>query len=242
MLHKSRAIVLHSLKYRDNSIIAYCYSEAFGRIAFMVNGAFGKGRRPGRAAYFQPFALLDLVFYRKEGAGLCRLKEVAVAATQSTLPFNPVKRSIALFLSEVVYRTVREEEANPALYSFLENAIRLLDMMQQGEANFHLVFLMQLSRQLGFFPANSWSTATKYFDYKNGVFVAAPPQHNFYLSPDVSKLIGNAIDTPFHGVDTLTLGREQRVQAMNGMLRYYRFHLGSSLEFNSLAVLSQIFE
>lgn len=242
MLHKSKAIVLHTIKYKDNSVIAYCYSETFGRISFMVNGAFGKGKQPGKAVYFQPFAILDLVFYRKTGSDLCRLKEVAVALNQSTLPFNPVKRSIALFLSEVVYRTVKEEEPNPVFYNFLESSIHLLDILQSGEANFHLIFLMQHSRQLGFFPSNSWTNVAKYFDYKNGTFVAQPPQHNFYLEPDVSKLIGEVIDTPFYKVDELSLNHKQRVHIINGILRYYRFHLGSSLEFNSLAVLQQLFE
>ncbi|MGE0077810.1 MAG: DNA repair protein RecO [Bacteroidales bacterium] len=242
MLQKSKAIVLHTIKYKDNSLIAYCYSEEFGRISFIVNNASGKGKTPGNAVYFQPFSIVDIVFYKKEGTDLCRLKEISISITLNTIPFDPVKRSIALFLCEVVYRTVKEEEPNPSFYNFLENAIHLLDIMQTGVANFHLIFLLQHSRHLGFYPSNLWSESTKYFDYKNGSFVNQPPQHNFYLDPEPSELISSTIKTPFYMAENLTLSHNQRLQIINGILRYYRFHLGSSLEFNSLAVLTQLFE
>jgi len=242
MLQKSKAIVLHAIRYRDNSLIAYCYSEAFGRISFLVNSAYSKGKSPGKSVYFQPFAILDVVFYKKERTDLCRLKEVSLAINQNSIPYDPVKRSIALFLSEVVYRTVKEEEPNNLFYTFLENSIHLLDIMHSGVANFHLIFMMQHSRHLGFFPSNTWSEPTKYFDYKNGTFVSQPPQHNFYLEPEPSKLLSTLIATPFHRTEQLVLNHHQRVQIINGILSYYKFHLGSSLEFNSLSVLTQLFD
>lgn len=242
MLHKSKAIVLHTIRYKDNSLIAYCYSESFGRISFIVNSAFSTGKTPGKAVYFQPFSILDIVFYKKAGSDLCRVKEVSVAINQTTISFDPVKRSIALFLSEVVYRTVKEEEPNQSFYSFLENSIHLLDIMHSGVANFHLVFLLQHSRHLGFFPSNIWSEVDRYFDYRNGTFISYIPQHNFYLESDVSRMLSEVISTPFYKVDELALNHSQRIQIINGILRYYRFHLGSSLEFNSLSVLIQLFD
>ncbi len=241
MLQKSRAIVLHSIKYKDNSLIAYCYSEKFGRISFVVNNAFGSAKQPGKAVYFQPLAILDVVFYKREGADLCRLKEVSHAIPQNTIPFDPVKRCVALFLSEVIYRTVREVEANPLFYNFFENAIHLFDIMHGGVANFHLIFLLQHSRPLGFFPSNAWSEQFRYFDFKNGAFVSSIPEHGFFLDNDPSRLLGRVIATPFHQADTLLLNHNQRLLVINGIIRYYRFHLGSSLEFNSLDVLSQVF-
>lgn len=242
MLQKSKAIVLHTIKYKDNSIIAYCYTEAFGRTSFLVNNAFAKGKNPGKAVYFQPFAILDVVFYIKESMNLCRLKEVSISINQTAIPFNPVKRSIVFFLSEVVHRTVKEEEPNRLFYNFLENSIHLLDIMHSGVANFHLIFLMQHSRHLGFFPSNVFTDFNKYFDYKNGTFIPSIPQHNFYLEPDVSKLLGEVVQTPFHRAEELILNHNQRVQIINGILKYYKFHLGNTLEFNSLEVLTQVFD
>lgn len=241
MLHKSRVVVLHYIKYKDSSLIVYCYSEAFGRISFLVNGAYSKSKIPGKAVYFQPFSVLDVVFYKKGGQDLCRVKEVSISINSQTIPFDPVKRSIALFLSEVVYRTVKEEEPNPSFYMFLENSIHLLDVMSGGVANFHLIFLLQLSRHLGFYPSNLWSESNKYFDYKNGSFVSTPPQHNFYIDSQTSSLLSNIIQTPFYLADTLQINHRQRLKVIDGILKYYRFHLGGTLEFNSLSVLTQLF-
>lgn len=242
MLHKSKAIVLHTVRYKDNSLIAYCYSELFGRISFVVNSAYSSGKSPGKAVYFQPFSILDVVFYRKPGSDLCRLKEVSIAIGQSSISFDHTKRTIALFLSEVIYRTVREEEPNPTFYNFLENSVHLLDIMQSGVANFHLIFLMQHSRHLGFFPSNLWSATNKYFDYRSGSFIPHIPQHNFYLESDVSKMISQVISTPFYNAEELSLSHNHRQQIISGILQYYKFHLGSNLEFTSLTVLTQLFD
>lgn len=241
MLQKSKAIVLHTLRYKDNSLIVYCYSEQFGRITFLVNGAFKTGKLPGKAVYFQHFAILDVVFYQTNRVEMCRVKEVSVPISLTSIPFDPVKRSVVLFLSEVIYRTVKEEESNPTFYSFLENTIHLFDITQSGVANFHLVFLLQLSRYLGFYPTNTWTKETPYFDYKNGTFVSFTAQHRFYLDAEASKLLSRVITTPFHKTDELILNHNQRLRVIDGILNYYRFHLGNFLEFNSLPVLSQLY-
>jgi len=242
MLDKSRIIVLSSVKYRDNSLIVNSYTEKYGRRAFIVNSVHGKGKAPGKAAMFRPLSLLDVVFYSNVNADISRIKEVEIAQHYNSLHFDPLKQSITLYISELLLRSVKEMEANPLLFSFLENSIYFLDLMQSGVANFHLIFTIQLSRFLGFYPANFWNRNTPILDYKNGIFRDHEPMHNFFLPLEESRLIGEIQQTPFHEADILEFNRLQRGKIIEGLMCLYRYHLGTSVELKSLPVLSQLFE
>lgn len=241
MIQKSKAIALHTVKYGDNSLIAYVYSESHGRLSLMVYSAYGKKKSSGKAVFFQPLNLLNLIYYHRGQQTLCKLKEVSTAVTYTTIPFDPVKRAIALFIGEVVYRTIREEESNLGLYNYLENSIQLLDLMQSGASNFHLIFMAQLTRYLGFFPGNQWSEILPIFDYKNGLFVKNEPIHPLYFNVEKSKLIGLVFSTPFHHADSLKLNHNARKQLIDDLLAYYQVHIESASGIKSLPILTQVF-
>src|SRR5690606_29849944 len=153
MLVKTRGIVLNYIKFRESSIIAKVYTEQLGVQSYIVNSVRKKG--PGsRIALFQPFTLLDMVVYTSHKGGLTRISEYKSAYPYATIPFDIRKSSILLFLSEMVSRTVKEEEENPTLFHFLFNAIIEFDQLEDHFENFHLVFLLHLSHHLGFGPSS----------------------------------------------------------------------------------------
>jgi len=242
MIHKTKAIALHTVKYGDSSLIAYVYSESYGRLSVMVHSAYGKKKSAGKAIFFQPLSIINVVYYRKGIQTLCKLKEVSTEVNFTSIPFDPIKRAIALFIGEVVYRTIREEESNPVMYSYLENAIQLLDVMHGGMSNFHLIFLAQLTRHLGFFPGNAWDESTPYFDYKNGVFVKTETIHPLFFSTEVSKLMGQVLTTPFHEAESLQFNHKTRAQLIGSFLSFYQVHIESISGIKSLPILSQVFE
>lgn len=242
MIQKARAIVLNSIKFQESSLISYCYSQEFGRISIVVNGAFSRGKRQGKSIFFQPFNVLDIVFYQNPRSNLNRLKEVEFAMYQQSIPFDPIKRSIALFLSEFIYRTVKEVEPNPTLYKFVESYIDQLDAATEGIANSHLIFLAQLTKHIGFMPTNLWSTKSPFFDYKNGTFIETQPKHSLYFDKDLSRAIGQLLTTSLNRSNSIALSRFQRAQIIEGLIDYYKFHLGEIFEINSLPILSTIFQ
>lgn len=242
MIQKTNAIALHGVRYGETSLIAYLYSSEHGRITIMVNGAFSGGKSGGKAAFFQPLSLLSVIYYPAKHNGIGKLKEVTVYEPLSSLPYNHTKRTIALFIGEVIYRTIREEEANPALYQFLESTILFLDHMEQGVANIHLLFLSHLSRHLGFYPQGNWSNSTPYFDFKSGHFVPNEPLHPQYMSKDDSAILSSILSLRFDDSATVELSRSQRKSFLNGLIGYYSYHLGSFNTFNSLQVLVDVFE
>ncbi len=242
MIHKTKAIALHTVKYGDSSLIAYVYSESHGRITLMVHSAYGKRKSAGKAIFFQPLSIINIVYYHKGFQTLSKLKEASAEINFSSIPYDPVKRAIALFIGEIVYRTIREEESNSVMYSYLENSIQLLDVMRNGVSNFHLIFLAQLARHLGFFPGNFWSEKTPYFDYKNGLFINQEPIHPLFFDQEKSKLIGKVISTPFHEAESLQLNHRTRAQLLDNFLTFYQVHIESVSEIKSLPILCQVFE
>lgn len=242
MLQKAKSIALHTVKYGENSLVAYLYTHDFGRVTLMVNSAYGKGKSARKAIYFQPLNIVDVVFYPGKNHGMGRLKEVSVAQANTSIHLNPVKSAIAVFLGEIIYRAIREEESNANLFRFIEASIQSLDALDGGISNFHLLFLAQLSKYLGFYPSGSYSMATPFFDYKNGQFVTEQPTHPLFFTSELSQILSKALSTPYVDALGLTLNGKQRSAFLSEMLSYYRFHLESVQSVKSLSVLNQVFE
>ncbi|MCK7537534.1 MAG: DNA repair protein RecO C-terminal domain-containing protein [Marinilabiliales bacterium] len=121
------------------------------------------------------------------------VKEVRNAFVFSAIPYDLRKSSVALFIAEILYKTIREQEANYELFEYLFHTIQMLDLKPDGISNFHLYFLIQLTKYLGFYPANSYSEINPYFDLQNGSFVAIKPMHNLYLNPELSEILSKHI-------------------------------------------------
>ncbi len=187
MLQTTAGIVLRTLKYKDSALLADIYTEALGRASFIIK--IPRNRKFGiRASLFQPLSLVELVFEVRSHQPLHTVSEAKLLQPFVSIPFDPCKSAIALFLSEFLYRAIHEELENPALFSYLRHSICWLDACQQGYANFHLVFLMRLSRFLGLYPNLEEYTAGACFDLLNACFTPLPPQqHRFYIDADESS-------------------------------------------------------
>lgn len=232
---------MHSIKYGDTSTIAYIYTDLHGRQTYMLNGVRG-GKSRQKTSLIQPLFLLDIEAYpeRRSGA-ICRAKEFRASVSLQSLPFDVNKNVIALFIGEVLYKLVREEEQNEALFDFLHEHILLLDELEHGVSNFHLYFLARLARHLGFFPGNEYGPDLPYFDMQNGVFVPFAPKHGEYMDRPTSALLGELLSANFSNLKNVKTNREQRNTLLRLLLDYYCTHLGMANPIRSLAVLEEVF-
>jgi DNA repair protein RecO (recombination protein O) len=234
MLVKTRGIVLNYIKFRESSIIAKVYTEQLGVQSYIVNSVRKKG--PGsRIALFQPFTLLDMVVYTSHKGGLTRISEYKSAYPFSTIPFDIRKSSILLFLSEMVSRTVKEEEENPALFHFLFNAIIEFDELQEHFENFHLIFLLHLSHHLGFGPSNGAEIVEQ-------VAFSANAQSNTGAPPVLALqayevYFDQLLRTPEQAA--IPNGKVRR-EMLSILIRYYQLHVERLGEIKSLAILSEV--
>lgn len=220
MLHKTRGIVFRFTKYGESSIIVTIFTELFGIQTYLVNGVRSKSAK-GKIALFQPLTLLDLVVYYKENANIKRIKEVKCLHQYQSLAADLRKSTIAIFISEVLNKTVKDESHAQEIFEFLYHALILLDHQQTAVENFHLIFLIKLSRFLGFGAHQS--------DEILGARM---------LDPEEENILKKLLQTDFTEVIPMT--NAQRRNVLEAILRFYSLHIESLGEIKSVQVLREI--
>jgi DNA repair protein RecO (recombination protein O) len=185
--------------------------------------------------------LVELEIYYKPGRDLQHIKELKNAYPFSSIPFNITKSTQAIFLAEVLNKVLREEESHPALFEFLFYSIQVLDLLNEGIANFSLIFLVQLSRFLGFGPTNNFSKDAAFYDLMAGVFVTAIPSHPHYLNNEESSVFSALLNMTYENAAKFHIDPEIRNILPVRMLEYFSLHLGSKITSKSLEILREIF-
>jgi len=237
---KTKAIVLYQIKYNDNSIIVNLYSLDYGRIAIMVGGLSSKRGR-NKLMYFSPLNILNIEIAYKEKRQIQRAKNIDFNIVNSEIPYKTSKTSIALFIAEILQKSLQEQESNPMLFTFLRTSIEILDQINKGLANFHLSFLIQISRYLGIFPVNNFSENNCFFDIRKGRFRAYDSISPFLLSKEESLIIHRVMQLNYTELNQLKIGRKQRFAVLESIIQYFGLHIEGFGEFNSLKVLNEIF-
>lgn len=239
MLHKTRGIVLHSLKYGDSGIITTIYTEAFGRMSFILQGIHGK-KSSVKSNLLKQLFLLELEVDHKPGRELQRVKELKNIFPFGSIPFGIAKSTQALFLSEILGKVLREEESRPDLFEFLFHSIQILDLMEEATSNFHLVFLLQLTRYLGFAPTNNYSESNQLFDLIGGKFVLSPPSHPWFLKNRESSVLAQLLEMNYQNSSEFKPDQGLRTVLLDIILDYYGLHLGNRLNLKSLEIIREI--
>jgi DNA repair protein RecO (recombination protein O) len=145
-------------------------------------------------------------------------------------------------MAEMLYRLVREVEANSPLFDFVWDSVCELDALDSaaGVANFHLWFMVGLARHLGFFPGNEWVDGW-WFDIREGLFTPVEPRHGNRFSRETAVLLGKLMTTPACEIGTLALNRTGRAEFMNSMLAYFGYHLDAASDIRSVDILREVF-
>lgn len=240
MLQKSKAIVLHTIKFGDSSLIIDVLTEEEGRLTFITHlpkTAKGKIKKQ----YFQPMTLLDLVYDFRPQANMQHIKDVRIDVPFSTIPFNPIKSSILLFLAEFLLYATRSEQSNRSLYLFIAKSIEWLDNAETDYANFHLAFMLHLSKFIGFYPNLDDATQYSFFDLRNAEFTATIPLHTDYLKPDEAGMLLKLFRMDYESMRLFRFSRTERNRITDIILRYYALHIPNMPEINSFQVLQELF-
>lgn len=239
MQHKTRGIVLHHIKYGDNSVIAYIYTEKSGRQAYLVKSVRGKKSKI-KISIFSPLTILDMNVSCNHKRELQFLNEAHAAVPLQGIPADIVKSMMALLISEVLYKSLREETPNQELFEFLVENILTLDKTTGSLQGFHIYFLLKLTKYLGFYPSDNYSDHTNFFDLAEGVFVNRMPEHPYFLDREAALHFSGLI----HSVKKNTVvsfPRQVRDELFSKLLQYYQVHLISLNEIKSYEVLKEVF-
>ena len=241
MQYKTRGIVLHSIPYKDNYSIVSVYTEEFGRASYMVPR--GKSKKAAASkALFMPLAVLDMDVEHMPKRDVHKVKECRFCFPQSDVFCHPVKNILALFLAEVLYRTLKNPEPDTSLFNYIYNSIVTLETSEDGIANFHIVFLFNLLHYLGIYPNTELQKEDSYFDLLNGEFTLLPPQHRHFLSQQESRVFSRLLRMSFENMSLYGFSRHESVYIINRIFDYYRLHIPDFNEIKSLSVMQSLFE
>lgn len=238
--YKAKGVILHAMKYGDNSLIVHILTDVMGRQAYIVKGVKGGRSKSNKLALLQPMFLVGFEGAKSKYGDLHTIRDLHLSTPLRSLPFDPIKSTISMFMSEVICRLVREEERNIPFFDFLSGSVLHLDQLDSGVYNFHLWFLVQLSSYLGFYPGNEYF-AGSCFDIKEGIFVEHFPEHMMAISIDNSKLLGSLMDCELSQLSEIGLGRRQRSDFMTDLLGYFDYHLDGVQKIKSVQILKEVF-
>ena len=208
-------IVLHTTKFGENSIVVHTLSREYGRRSFLVRGAGKK-----LMSLFLPLNILEAEVVESSKSTLYTARNLSARHPLMGIRSNIFKNSMTMFMSEVLYRVVKDGVNEPGLYEWCERNILLLDAVQADFSNFHLRFLLELAVALGFSPESR--------DLQP--FVGS----NFDV---VGRLMrGSLAETML-----IPMTGSQRNEVAEQILRYIEYHTDSTLRINSLKVLRELF-
>lgn len=236
MLVKTKAIVISSLRYQDKSLIVKCFTESDGLKSYFIRDAFNAKKNSQKIALFQPLNILEIEAQHKNKGSLEYFKEVRLAHPYYTLTTDITKTTIAIFLSEMLHHSIKEEEKNQSFYAFLETALLWLDSHEEI-VNFHLILMLEITKFLGFYPDTSLNSH-EFFEMTEGVFTAYHSISCLTAGETVllKRLMGLKLDNSIKSFHV-----SERQALLKILLDYYAFHLDGFKRPKSLEVLKEVF-
>ncbi|WP_434037356.1 DNA repair protein RecO [Formosa sp. 4Alg 33] len=238
MFYSSPAIVLSKLKYRDNDLIVRCYAKDFGVVSFLLRGVLKSRKGNAKVAYFQLLSQIQIEADIKDNRSLQTLKDVKINTLYATLHTEVVKSAIVMFIADVLAMALKEEEANEALFEYIESSLNILDNTTDS-ANFHLVFLVHLTKFLGCYP-DTTNIHYNYFNLSTGQFEKQSTSIYSVTGEDL-KIFKLLLGMLFDDLKTIKMGSKQRQSVLDLLLLYYELHLGHFKKPKSLAIFNQVF-
>lgn len=238
MLQETQGIVIKTLKYGDTSIISRILTRDLGVQSYMIKGV-RSAKAKDKASLYQPPNILDLVVYYRANKNLQHVKEARHEHIYRSLPFDIRKSSIALFIAELLSKTVIEEEKNPPLFEFIRQHLVHLDEQEEVDASFHFHFMLQLSRFLGFYPDAGTFSSQPIFDLREGIFTSEEPSHPDYIERPYSQYIHQLLQSRNMRTD-ISIPDSHKTPLLDKILLFYSYHVENFGTMKSHRVLNEV--
>ncbi len=235
MVQATRGVVLRIVKYSETSLICTVYTERFGMRSYIVGGVRSKKARIP-VACLQPMHILDLWVYHRPSRSLNRLRDVQVAIPLRTIPMQPLKAMIGLFFVDLLFRCIREEEANSRLFQFVVQTLTGLDEMEAATERTIPELMLALSDLLGIRPLGRWSQQCCWFDLREATFVRTATGSTAYLEPPVAEIFSDFING-----ERIQWNPTELHQLIDAWVAYYATHIPGFRCPPSLRILQQVF-
>ena len=242
-LHKTKGIVLRAVKYGETSVVVSIFTELFGLQSYLVNGvrtATKKGS--GKANLFQPAAILDLVVYHHESKQLNRIREFKWSYIYQHVFSDVPKNAVALFMTELLGKCLKQPESNPELFEFTEDVFEHLDRSSGTVmANLPLFFALHLPVHFGFRMDDNYNEQQHFLDLREGIFVAEQPMHPHFLEAKEAAIVSQLLKVMQpEELAEIKLGHDFRRHLLQRLETFYSLHIQDFGTMKSLPVLREI--
>lgn len=239
MISKTRGIVLKQIKFSDSGVIVKIFTEEFGVRPFFVRG-INSGRSGKKAALYQPLMIINIIAKISEKKSIHNIVDSELCYNYKTINDDMKKRSLLIFINELLYKCLQEESNNNELFNWIYNSLVWLDMKDSSYVNFHLLFMLQLSKFLGFFPSINSINNNTIFDLEDGQFTDKEPTHPNYVSGTIASIIYELLTSTYDSMGDVNLNREQRGKVIDTLIAYYHLHIPMLGDFKSLEILKVV--
>jgi len=243
MLHKTKGIILRTVKYGETSLIATVYTELFGLQSYLVKGVRQSSKKgSGTANMFQPGSMLDMVVYHNDLKHLQIIKEFKWAFLYNYIFMDVVKNCVALFMMELLTKSIKQPETNAELFYFIENNLLILDEADPAVvANFPLHFALHLGRQLGFGIENNDDETKTILDLQAGIFTTEIPLHGHYLDGRLATATGELLELENAvSIFRIKLNKPLRQQLLKTYEDFYIYHISDFGSLKTVPVLEAV--
>lgn len=243
MLHKTRGIVLRTVKYGDTSAIVSIFTELFGLQSYMINGV-RTSKPKAKGNLLQPGNVLELIVYHHEQKSIQRISEFKLGYIYTSLHFNVVKNTVALYMIELLQKSLKQPEQHLELYYFTEQTLQVLDNAQMAiAANIPLYFTLKLAEHLGFRLNGRYSEYAHYLDLLEGSFTDLPPHHSNYLDAANSELTDRLFQChDWESLGNIVMNKDKRRKLLYSYLDFFKLHLPDFTELHSPPILHEILD
>jgi len=236
----TKALVLNCVRYNDNGVVVSFFTERYGSISSLVRIPNTR-RRNALLSLLQRLSLVEIEIDYRETRDMQSIRNVSLYYPWTSIPYNPVKASVAMFIAEFLYNALRSEGVNVGLFSFLEQSLVWFDQNMEGIANFHLLLPIKLTMFLGIMPNIEGYREGMFFDMQCGECVEVPPLHRYMLDRDETSFLPVLLGTDYCQMHGLAITREQRGHILEIIIMYYRLHVPGFRSLQSMGVLREVF-
>ncbi len=243
MTHKTKGIILRTINYGETSVITTAYTELFGVQSYIVKGVRkGSKTSQGKSSFFQPGAMLDLEVYHNTLKNLQFIKEFQWGYLYVNVFFDVVRNAVAMYMIELLQRSLKQPEANPELFYLIEGSLTQLDKGSDALiANLPLYFTLHLADELGLRFNGEYSAETPIIDLQEGTFVQNIPQHPHYIADELAKATFAINNIMFYNdLENIHLTRTARRSLIYAYLQFFMLHIQDFGELRSLQVLQEV--
>ncbi len=238
MLVSTEAIALSTIKYSESSIIFKCYTLSDGIKTYMIRGVRSKKNKSNSIALFQPLTILEINANHKNNFGIENINSAKILIPYKSIPFDILKNSLVLFLSEILSKCIIEEEQNKQMYNYIKSSLLWLDSASEY-VNFHIQFLIKLLKYLGISP--SFEKINKLYGYSNDV-----PKKVNDLKEKVEEQLKNDFDfllgTNFDANIEHIINYNKRKKILEFLMAYMQLHIEGFKRPNSLNIMYELFK